>query len=760
MPDTASAPNWTLPQVSHVYRLPLFELIAQAHALHVQYHPKGEVQLCHLLSVKTGGCPEDCAYCPQAARYHTGVEAAPLLSHAEVLAAAERARAAGSTRFCMGAAWRHVKDGPEFDRVLEMVRDVAGLGLEVCCTLGMLGPQQAERLAAAGLTAYNHNLDTSPEFYGHIISTRTYDDRLRTIDNVRRAGISVCCGGILGMGESETDRISLLYTLANLNPPPESIPINALVPVAGTPLAEQPEPPAAIEAFEFIRAIATARVLMPRSKVRLSAGRLALSREAQALCFYAGANSIFVGDKLLTTPNPDQDHDRALLQLLGLQAEPPTPAARRHAAPAGSGPTAGQPARLTMEAAWQSDLDADRRRARCRTLPPPVAADDDFCTNDFCSNDYLGLTRHPAIRAAVARALRDDGDGMALGSTGSRLVSGNHPAITALEAEFAAWRGTEAALFYSSGYAAGVGVLSTLLRRQDIVFSDAHNHASLIDGMRLSGAQRVIVPHNDVAAFSAALRRHPAMGDQRRFLVVESLYSMDGDWAPLAELADACACAGVAMIVDEAHATGITGPGGAGCVAARPEINDIEDVVVATLHPCGKALGAAGALVAGSRLLRDYLINHSRSFVFSTAPPPILAVQISAAIRVIQQEPELARELAAQARRLREQLTAQGWAPGGDPGSPIVPLVLGSDEAALEAAAALTAAGFAVRAIRPPSVPEGTARLRLTVHTGHAAPHPDAARRLAALLPQAPGLRPPADARAAVGALPPAPALR
>ncbi len=746
MPANATAPTWTLPQVSHVYRLPLFELIAQAHAVHLQHHPEGEVQLCHLLSVKTGGCPEDCAYCPQAARYHTGVEATPLLSHAEVLAAAERARAAGSTRFCMGAAWRHVKDGPEFDRVLEMVRDVAGLGLEVCCTLGMLGPQQAERLAAAGLTAYNHNLDTSPEFYGHIISTRTYDDRLRTIDNVRRAGISVCCGGILGLGESETDRISLLHTLANLHPPPESVPINALVPVAGTPLTDQPEPPAAIEAFEFIRAIATARVLMPRSKVRLSAGRLALSREAQALCFYAGANSIFVGDKLLTTPNPDQDHDRALLQLLGLKAEPPTPAARRHAAPAGAGGISSPAGKLAMHAAWQSEMDADRGRSRFRTLPPlaPAAA-------DFCSNDYLGLTRHPAVREAVERALRD---GLPLGSTGSRLVSGDHPAITALEAGFAAWRGTEAALFFSSGYAAGVGVLSTLLRRQDIVFSDAHNPASLIDGMRLSGAQRVIVPHNDVAAFREALRRHPALGDQRRFLVVESLYSMDGDWAPLAELAAACASAGVAMIVDEAHATGITGAAGAGCVAARP---DIEDVVVATLHPCGKALGAAGALVAGSRLLRDYLINHSRSFVFSTAPPPVLAVQISAAIRVIEQEPELASELTAQARHLREQLTALGWAPGGDPDSPIVPLVLGSDAAALAAAAALTASGFAVRAIRPPTVPEGTARLRLTVHAGQ---HPDAARRLASLLARAPGFRPPAYARDEAGALRPAPALR
>ncbi|MGH9519001.1 MAG: biotin synthase BioB, partial [Terriglobales bacterium] len=287
---------YTADQVSRIFHLPLLELIEQAHAVHKGSQTANQVQLCHLLSIKTGGCPEDCAYCPQSARYHTGVEPGKLLDRDEVLAEAERARAGGATRFCMGAAWRQVKDGPEFDRVLEMVRGVAGLGLEVCCTLGMLTPEQARRLGAAGLTAYNHNLDTSPEFYGNIITTRTYEDRLRTLENIRAAGITVCCGGILGMGEGENDRIRLLATLANLNPPPESVPINALVAVEGTPLAQQ----APLAPFEFVRAIATARILMPHSKVRLSAGRLSLSPESQALCFYAGANSIFVGDKLLT----------------------------------------------------------------------------------------------------------------------------------------------------------------------------------------------------------------------------------------------------------------------------------------------------------------------------------------------------------------------------------------------------------------------------------------------------------------------------
>lgn len=318
----AGGERWSRAAVGELYRRPLFELLERAHAVHRERHPGGEVQLCRLLSIKTGGCPEDCAYCPQSAHHHAGLPAGKLLDAATVLAAAARARAEGATRFCMGAAWREVRDGREFDQVLEMVRGVAALGLEVCCTLGMLTAAQARRLAEAGLTAYNHNLDTSPEFYGEIIHTRGYDDRLRTLARVRDAGISVCCGGILGLGESEQDRIGLLHQLANLPAPPESVPINALVPVAGTPLGDRPP----VGAFEFARAIAVARILMPRAKVRLSAGRLAMTPEAQALCFYAGANSIFTGERLLTTPNPAPDADLALLRDLGLRPEAPRPA--------------------------------------------------------------------------------------------------------------------------------------------------------------------------------------------------------------------------------------------------------------------------------------------------------------------------------------------------------------------------------------------------------------------------------------------------
>lgn len=304
--------------MQRIYRQPLLALLEEAHAAHRQHHPGGEVQLCRLLSIKTGGCPEDCAYCPQSAHYDTGTAAGKLLDDATVLSAARQAKSDGATRFCMGAAWREVREGKDFERVLAMVRGVADLGLEVCCTLGMLNASQAQRLAAAGLTAYNHNLDTSPEFYGQIITTRTYEDRLRTLHHVRDAGISVCCGGILGLGESQEDRIRLLHQLANLPTPPESVPINALVAVAGTPLEQQ----APVPVFEFVRAIATARILMPTAKVRLSAGRLALSPEGQALCFYAGANSIFTGERLLTTPNPETAQDLALLAELGLKPQP------------------------------------------------------------------------------------------------------------------------------------------------------------------------------------------------------------------------------------------------------------------------------------------------------------------------------------------------------------------------------------------------------------------------------------------------------
>jgi biotin synthase len=307
--------NWTTEEINAIYQKPLLSLVLEAANVHQANHVFGEVQISSLLSVKTGGCSEDCAYCPQAARFHTDVKVHALMKTEDVLQAAANAKAGGASRFCMGAAWREVRDNRDFDRVIDMVKGVNELDMEVCCTLGMLTESQAERLAAAGLYAYNHNIDTSEEHYTEIISTRTYDDRLNTIASVRKAGISVCSGGIIGLGENTIDRIGMLKTLANLPQHPESVPINTLVPVAGTPLEHNEKVPF----DDLVRMVATARIMMPKSAVRLSAGRLELSVAEQAMCFMAGANSIFAGDKLLTTPNPEFNSDQEMFRILGLQ---------------------------------------------------------------------------------------------------------------------------------------------------------------------------------------------------------------------------------------------------------------------------------------------------------------------------------------------------------------------------------------------------------------------------------------------------------
>jgi biotin synthase len=309
--------NITKEWITEVYHMPLMELIFKAAQVHREYHDASEVQVSSLISIKTGGCPEDCAYCPQAARYHTNIKVHKLMSLDEVNNCADSAKAGGASRMCLGAAWREVRDNKDFDKVLEMVKTINNKGMEVCCTLGMLTEEQAQKLADAGLYAYNHNLDTSEENYESIISTRKYDDRLNTIKNVRKAGMTVCSGGIIGMGEKEEDRIGMLHTLANLNPQPESVPINALVAVEGTPLEKQ-EP---VPVWEMVRMIATTRIVMPATQVRLSAGRMNMSMEGQALCFLSGANSIFAGDKLLTTPNPEFNEDMKMFQILGLKPQ-------------------------------------------------------------------------------------------------------------------------------------------------------------------------------------------------------------------------------------------------------------------------------------------------------------------------------------------------------------------------------------------------------------------------------------------------------
>ncbi len=305
-------------QLALLYREPLFELISQSRAVHLQNWRGEEVQRCSLLSIKTGGCSEDCSYCAQSAHYSTGLEREELLSVESVLRVARRARAQGATRFCMGAAWRGMRDGTEkFDRVLEIVREVSALDMEVCVTLGEIGVEEARKLKAAGVTAYNHNIDTSPEFYPEIVTTHTFQDRLNTIAAVQTSGMSVCCGGIIGMGETIDDRLRLVEVLSELDPQPQSVPINCLMGMPGTPLAEQ----APVDIFELVRLVAVARMALPKSRVRLAAGRTRISREGQALCFFAGANSIFFGDKLLTAENPQVDVDLELLRELGLRTE-------------------------------------------------------------------------------------------------------------------------------------------------------------------------------------------------------------------------------------------------------------------------------------------------------------------------------------------------------------------------------------------------------------------------------------------------------
>lgn len=307
--------DWAMEEISEIYHTPVLELVYRAATMHRKYQDTGEVQVCTLLSIKTGGCPEDCAYCSQSVHNHSGVKVESLMKTEEVLEKARKAKSAGSTRFCMGAAWREVRDNRDFDRVLEMIRGVNDMGMEVCCTLGMLTEDQARKLQEAGLYAYNHNLDTSPEYYGEIIHTRTYEDRLQTLDNVRKAGVTVCCGGIIGLGETHEDRISMLHVLCNLPEHPESVPINGLVAIAGTPLENNPP----FDVWDMVRMIAAARILMPKTMVRLSAGRREMSTAEQALCFMAGANSIFTGEKLLTTPNPSLEEDQEMFDLLGLK---------------------------------------------------------------------------------------------------------------------------------------------------------------------------------------------------------------------------------------------------------------------------------------------------------------------------------------------------------------------------------------------------------------------------------------------------------
>ncbi len=352
-----STSTWTREAILEVYHMPLLELVYKAATVHRQHHNPREVQMSSLLSIKTGGCPEDCGYCPQAARYHTDLDVHKLMDVDQVIEAAKNAKANGSSRLCMGAAWRNVRDNSDFDKVVEMVQEINSMEMEVCCTLGMLTEEQAQRLADAGLYAYNHNIDTSEEHYEEIISTRTYKDRLDTISNVRKANVSVCSGGIIGMGESVEDRIGMLMTLLSMEVAPESIPINALVAVEGTPLEDQQQVPI----WDMIRMVATTRIVFPKSVVRLSAGRTTMSMEGQGFCFMAGANSIFAGDKLLTTPNPEFNEDQEMFDVLGLLPKAPFQD--------GTQPETKLDAKLEANKAKEAELKARFKAAQAKGKP-------------------------------------------------------------------------------------------------------------------------------------------------------------------------------------------------------------------------------------------------------------------------------------------------------------------------------------------------------------------------------------------------------
>jgi biotin synthase len=487
--------DWTLDEVRALHALPFADLMHRAQSTHRRHFDPNQVQVSTLLSIKTGACPEDCAYCPQSIRYDTGLEREALMEPAAVVARARAAREAGATRFCMGAAWRSPKDR-DLDKVVEMVEGVAALGLETCATLGMLTPAQAGRLKVAGLDYYNHNLDTSEAFYGEVITTRTYQDRLETLAAVRDAGIHVCCGGILGLGETAGDRVAFLHTLATLDPHPESVPINNLVQVEGTPLAGTP----AVDPIDFVRIIAIARILMPRSHVRLSAGRAAMSDEMQALCFLAGANSIFYGEKLLTTAIPTP---RATTRSsAGSASDPSLP-------PPGTDPVPAAP--IAFEAVL-ADLDEQGLRRRRRTVrrlshdTAEIELDGTRCI-DFCSNDYLGLSAHPRVTEAFIEAARLHG----VGSRASHLITGHQGEHDALEEELAAFTGRERALLFSTGYMANLGLATALVRKGGVVLGDRLNHASLIDAGRIARAAIEHYPHGDAAALDANWpRTHPA----------------------------------------------------------------------------------------------------------------------------------------------------------------------------------------------------------------------------------------------------------
>ena len=694
--------RWSRARIAALYHSPILDLIYEAAAVHRKHHTPNEIQVCTLLSIKTGGCPENCSYCPQSAHYETPIANHALLPLSDVVASARVAKQNGSTRFCMGAAWRQVRDDSDFERVLEMVQAVNAEGLEVCATLGMLTQEQAERLETAGLYAYNHNIDTSPEFYPEIITTRKFDDRLNTLDAIRKTSITVCCGGIIGMGETDEDRIGMIHTLANLPKYPESVPINALVPVPGTPLAAQPR----VSVWDMVRMIAIARITMPAAKVRLSAGRTEMSFSDQALCFMAGANSIFAGEKLLTTPNPAYDTDRQLFETLGLKA---VSAVSRHCSQSLHPPD-------PLESLLENRLTQRRQSGSLRKL---ARSSQRF---DFTSNDYLGLARSNELARLIKNSFETgDFSSKRNGSTGSRLLSGNSLMAELLEVKIADFHETQSALLFNSGYNANLGTLAALLTDGDVVFYDELCHASIHDGIRLAKASAHSFKHNDSSDLEEQLVRMDEPKTVRngsttapaKWIVVESLYSMNGDQAPLQQLVTLAKRFHAHLFVDEAHATGIYGSGGAGIVQ---ELRLAADVAV-RVHTFGKALGCHGAAVVGTRALRDYLINFARPLLYSTALDPHSLAAIDAAYELLPELDQVRVELKSRVKLFRSLAQAHQWKGLLESESHIQAIIIPGNASVREVARKVQSGGFDVRPILSPTVPQGQERLRICLHS-------------------------------------------
>jgi biotin synthase len=696
--------DWTIQELNHLYNLPLLDLIFESAQIHRQHHNSSEIQLCHLVSIKTGGCVEDCKYCAQSSRYQTSVKAEPLMDVESVLCRAREAKKQGSTRICLGAAWREVRDSKQFDRVLEMVREIRAMDLEVCCTLGMLNPNQAKRLKEAGLHSYNHNLDTSDRYYPEVITTRTYADRLNTLANVREADLSICCGGIIGLGENIDDRLRLIQTLASFTPHPDSVPINRLVTIPGTPLEGQN----AASVWDLIRTIAIARITMPRSMVRISAGREKMSHIEQSICFLAGANSIFVGEKLLTVANCDANSDEELMNLL----------------------------KLTPQKAYQKELQSESIMRKSTQSDQPKDRNENFLLHalekrkeeggirslsytqenliDFTSNDYLGFARSRELALEIESEyntiLSEGGIRPYLGSTGSRLLTGNSPYAMAVEKKISEFHQGESALLFNSGYVANIGLLSAIAKSEDCFLIDTKVHASTWEGVKLSGAKMKLFHHNDCnhleTQLKTARREH-----QKLFICVESLYSMDGDLSPLAEIANLAEKYGAYLIVDEAHATGVIGNRGAGLVNEL----ELEDKIFARIHTFGKALGVHGAAVVGSELLRQYLINFSKPFIYTTAFPLHSYVSILAAYKRLESSSTEMDRLNKLITYFRREITIAGL-PIRTTNTPIQSIRVGSPDQAEELSNDLRRRGFDARAIKSPTVRRGEEMIRLCIH--------------------------------------------